>query len=115
MTLPPYIDEELWDAFCAMRREMGKRAPFTDYAQKLIVRELMRFHDEGYDANSSLRNSVMKGWRGVFPGELRSVTRKQVDPALQKIAEDAKKAVAPSAEVKAQLAALAKQFKGESA
>ena len=104
--LPAYIDPELWEAFCDMRKQMGKRAPFTDYAKVLVIKQLMKFHAEGYDANNSLENSITRGWRGVFPGELRSVTRKDVDPALQKIAEDAKKAAPMPDHIRAQLAAL---------
>lgn len=106
MTLPPFIDPELWEAFCDMRRTMGKRAPFTDYAQKLIINQLVKFDASGYDANNSLEQSIMRGWRGVFEGELKSVTRKQVDPALAKIAADSKKAAPCPPELKAKLDAL---------
>jgi hypothetical protein len=102
MTLPPYIDPDLWEAFCEMRRTMGKRAPFTDFAQKLIVKQLIKFHDAGYDANNSLEQSIMRGWRGVFEGELRSVTRKDIDPALAKIAADSKKAAPMPAHLREQ-------------
>ena len=90
--LPVYIDNELWDEFWAMRKKMGTRAPVTEFAKKLILKELMKFHTEGYDANNSLEQSIMKGWRGVFPGELRSAPKRDLDPVLVKIAEDSKKA-----------------------
>jgi hypothetical protein len=104
--LPAYIDSETWEAFWEMRKKMGTRAPITDFAKKLILKELMKFHAEGYDANNSLEQSIMKGWRGVFQGELRSVTRKDVDPALKKIADDAKRAAPCPPELKAKLDAL---------
>jgi Fe-S-cluster formation regulator IscX/YfhJ len=109
IALPSYIDPELWDAYCEMRRTMPKAIPFTDYARKLIVMELMKFHAEGYDANSSLQQAIMKGWRGVFKAELRSVTRKEVDPALQKISEDAKKAAPMPANLREQFAKITRR------
>lgn len=108
MNLPSFIDTELWEGFCEMRRTMGKRAPFTDYAQKLIINQLVKFDASGYDANSSLEQSIMRGWRGVFESELKSVTKKQVDPALAKIAADAKKAAVCPPDIKAKLDALRK-------
>lgn len=103
--LPQYIDSETWAAFIEMRKA-HKKVPFTDYAQKLILKELMKFHSEGYDANNSLEQSIMKGWRGVFRGELRAVTRKDVDPVLIKLSEDSKKAAPCPPELKAKLDAL---------
>ena len=108
MNLPQFIDTELWEAFCDMRRTMGKRAPFTDFAQKLIIKQLSKFHADGYDANNSLEQSIMRGWRGVFEGELRSVTKKDIDPALAKIAADSKRAAPCPPELKAKLDALRK-------
>ena len=104
--LPQYIDNELWEAYCSMRKEMGKRAPFTDYAKKLVLKELMKFHSEGYDANNSLEQSIMKGWRGVFPGALRTTTKQEIDPVLLKLSEDSKKAAPCPPELKAKLDAL---------
>lgn len=106
LALPAYIDPELWNAFWDMRKKMGTRAPITDYGKKLVLKELMKFHAEGYDANNSLENSIMKGWRGVFPGELRSAPKHDVDPAVSKIVADAKKAAPAPDYIRAQLAAL---------
>lgn len=106
IALPQYIDVELWVGFVEMRKSMGKRVPFTDFAQKLILKELMQFHSEGYDANCALRQSIMKGWRGVFRAELRQVEKKDIDPVLLKIAEDSKKATPMPDHIRAQIAAL---------
>lgn len=103
--LPSYIDPELWAAFIEMRKGM-KKVPFTDYAMKLTLKELMKFHSEGYCANNALEQSIMRGWRGVFRGELRSVTKNEIDPVLVKIAEDSKKAAPCPPELKAKLDAL---------
>lgn len=106
IALPPYIDNELFDAFCEMRKAMPKTAPFTQYAKKLIVMELMKFHKEGYDANDSLKQAVMKGWRGVHKGALRTLTKHEIDPVLVKLSEDSKKAAPCPPELKAKLDAL---------
>lgn len=109
--LPVYIDRELWDGFWEMRKKMGQRAPITDFGKKLILKELMKFYAEGYDPNSSLENSIMKGWRGVFPGELRSTPKTESDPAIKKIQEDAKKAAPMPAEVRAKIAEIANRMR----
>jgi hypothetical protein len=64
--LPDWLDKEAWEGFCQMRRAM-KRVPFTDRAQKLIIRELDTLKAQGYDPGAVLDQSVMNGWRGVFP------------------------------------------------
>ena len=67
--LPAWIDPEAWADFVEMRKAMKSRAPWTPGAQKLIVRELAKLLDQGFDPNESLRQSVMQGWRGVFPAK----------------------------------------------
>lgn len=83
MNLPQGIDPELWAAFVEMRHQM-KRVPFTPYAQKLILAKLEQFHASGYDANESLRESISRGWRGVFPaGERKQMpVQRQEDPKV---------------------------------
>ena len=67
--IPAWIDQEAWADFVEMRRAMKSRAPWTPGAQKLILRELAKILDQGFDPNESLRQSVMQGWRGVFPAK----------------------------------------------
>ena len=64
--IPPYIDPEAWEGFCQMRKSMGKSVPFTQRAAVLILLELQKLKDAGYDPNECLDQSTMKGWRGVF-------------------------------------------------
>lgn len=104
--LPSCIDRELWNAFCEMRKTMGKKVPFTDYAKVLILSDLLKYKGEGFDPNDSLKQSIMKGWRGVFRGELRSTTKHDIDPVLVKLSEDSKKATPCPPELKAKLEAL---------
>lgn len=107
--LPAYIDRELWDAFWEMRKKMGTRAPVTDFAKKLILKELMKFHGEGYDANNSLEQAIMKGWRGVFQGELRSTRKTDIDPTLARIAAESKLATPMPAHIREQLAQITRK------
>jgi hypothetical protein len=64
--VPEYVDVEAWEGFCEMRRAMGSKAPFTEYAKKLTLRKLEEFHRQGYDVNHILESAVERGWRGVF-------------------------------------------------
>ena len=61
---PSHLDPEAWAAFVEMRRKI--KAPLTDYACKLIWRDLERIRQAGHDPNASLDQSTMHGWRGVF-------------------------------------------------
>jgi len=107
--LPAYIDSELWDAFWDMRKKMGTRAPITDFGKKLILKELMKFHAEGYDANNSLEQSIMKGWRGVFQGELRSTKQADLNPELTKIVENSKTFKGMPDNIRAEIAKITKR------
>lgn len=59
-------DTEAWAAFCDMRKQKGKRAPFTEFARTRILFELRRFAADGHDCEEILWNSVTNGWSGVF-------------------------------------------------
>ena len=65
--LPDWMPVEPWDDFVAMRRQKGKRAPFTVAAAKGIVAELGKLREQGHDAGDVLRQSLVNGWSGVFP------------------------------------------------
>jgi hypothetical protein len=64
IALPSYVDIEIWSAFVETRKAM--KVPFTQAAQKLVVRKLMKMHGEGWDVNASLEKSAIYGYRGVF-------------------------------------------------
>lgn len=66
IALPGYIDPEVWAAYVQMRKEKGKRAPFTDFAAKLILTKLDRLKAQGNPPNEVLAESIMNGWSGVF-------------------------------------------------
>lgn len=91
--LPSYIDPQVWTWFVENRKSM-KKVPFTDGAKILVIRKLMKLHQDGYDANAHLEKAVENGWRTVYQDEKlkqgKSAANK--DPALVKIEQDDLKA-----------------------
>lgn len=59
------------------------KVPFTQAAQKLVVRRLMKMHSEGWDANASLEKSAIYGYRGVFEVAKRPVEATEKPKAVQ--------------------------------
>ena len=70
---PSHLDPEAWAAFVEMRRKI--KAPLTDYACKLIWRDLEKILLAGHDPNASLDQSIKKSWRGVFEPRELDLTR----------------------------------------
>lgn len=62
--LPDWVPQKPWDEFVAMRRRI--RAPLTDHAKDLIVKELAALRTKGDDPGAVLDQSTRKGWRDVF-------------------------------------------------
>lgn len=60
-----WIEPEAWEAFREMRKKI--KAPLTPYAEKLILRELVKLKIAGQDPQACLDQSIMNGWRDVFP------------------------------------------------
>lgn len=65
MLIPEYIDEEAWFALLETRR--AKKVPNTDYAQKLLLYELLRIKQAGHDPNAAMKQSIIKGYTDVYP------------------------------------------------
>lgn len=89
VALPEYIDKELWSAFVSQRQAM--KVPFTQQAQKLVVRKLMKLHADGYDVNQALEKAAIYGYRSVFADDTMKVKKQATtqDAALEKIKRDA--------------------------
>jgi hypothetical protein len=60
-----WIDPESWLAFREMRKKI--KAPLTPYAEKLILRELVKLKQAGHDPQCCLDQSICNCWRDVFP------------------------------------------------
>jgi hypothetical protein len=63
--LPEWIKAETWDSYREMRTR--KRAPLTERASALIVKELEKLKGLGDNPEDVLNQSIMKSWTGVFP------------------------------------------------
>ena len=91
IALPDWVDQEAWDGFCEMRRAM-KKIPFTDRAQKMVLKSLYDLRAAGHDPNAALDQSTLMGWRDVFPPRAKEipVIRSQVDETARYLAEQEK-------------------------
>jgi hypothetical protein len=72
--IPDYIDPEAWAGFVEMRQAMRK-VPFTARAQQMILRDLAEIRAKGHCPNAALDQSVVMGWRGVWPAKDRVIER----------------------------------------
>jgi phage replication O-like protein O len=64
--LPDFLKKENWEAFKEMRKKI--RAPMTDKAEELIIKDLERIRGQTEDdPNEVLEQSISRCWRGVFP------------------------------------------------
>jgi hypothetical protein len=98
--IPAWIDPESWGAFKAMRKAI--KAPLTPYAEKLVIRELVKLKSAGNDPQACLDQSIMNSWRDVFPLRDKGVTATGLataDAELKRMDEQAAKAVPPPASV----------------
>jgi len=69
--LPGFLDPNVWADFVAHRREIKKR--LTTRAVDLILADLAKTPE---DANAMLRQTIARGWTGVFPIDKRTRTGK---------------------------------------
>jgi len=63
--LPDWIPPENWQGFVEMRQRM--KAPLTSRAVTIVVKKLDRLRAQGNDLAQVLDQSVMNGWKGIFP------------------------------------------------
>jgi len=89
--LPGYIDRDAWQGFIDMRTAMPKSKPFTTRAATLILYELQRIKDAGYDPNAALDQSTLHGWADVYvPQEkpIQASRRSDADKTAAWLAEE---------------------------
>lgn len=63
--LPGWMPEALWREFLEHRRAI--KAPMTDCAQRRALAEFGRLRERGYDPEAVVAQSIVNGWRGLFP------------------------------------------------
>lgn len=64
--LPDYIDPECWAGFIEMRKSMNKKA-WTPRAEKMALKRLEEYNNQGFNANDILDQSTFNCWKGLFP------------------------------------------------
>lgn len=63
--LPEWLPAEQWADFVEHRKQL--KAKLTDRAITLALKELTKLRDAGHDPAAVLEQSVVNGWKGVFP------------------------------------------------
>jgi hypothetical protein len=63
--VPIWLDKTLWEDFKAHRVTL--RSKMTLRAEQLILNKLEAAMKDGHDPNEMIRQSIERGWKGVFP------------------------------------------------
>lgn len=87
---PAWVPAAAWDAFVAMRKKKGSRAPWTDVARDRCISKLDDMRQRGVDISEVLLTCVEMGWSGVEWGEAElarkpalSLSRRDEQPSRQ--------------------------------
>lgn len=64
-TLPDWLPREEWEGFVEMRKKA--KSPLTPRAINLAISELEKLRAQGQDPGAVLNQTVMNGWKGLFP------------------------------------------------
>ena len=68
---PSWVDQQLWTDFMAMRKAIKR--PATDRAQELLVMELHKLVNAGYDQKDVIENSIRNNWQDLFAPKNKTV------------------------------------------
>jgi len=63
--IPEWINQEDWVALLDHRKSV--RSPINDKSQKLIIEKLKRFKEQGMNVSDVIKESIINGWKGIFP------------------------------------------------
>lgn len=63
--LPQWLPADDWQAFVDHRRRL--RAAMTDVAQTRAIAELDRLRADGHEPVAVINQSIINGWKGLFP------------------------------------------------
>ena len=105
---PDFVDTEAWEMYLQHRKEKGVAMKPTTFT--LIVKKLIEWHESDQNVNDILRQSVEKGWTGLFEikkqanqqPEINSPIHDAVDFEQLKAAEKRLDPVDPYADMKEQ-------------
>ena len=81
--LPESVATELWSDFIDHRKSLKR--PMTDKATKMLVAKLTQIEADGFSAADALRESIINGWRGVFPPKAGDRTANTVKPSQRRV------------------------------
>ena len=65
LTLPDWLDKDLWSEFKKMRVKQKK--PLTEKGQELAIKKLSDFKNDGQDPVAIIEQSIFNCWQGLFP------------------------------------------------
>lgn len=87
--IPDWMPKEPWEAYIAMRKQMGKKYIATDYAQKLLINKLDGWRKEGQDVTAIIHQSIENSWQGLFPVKQMgfAVPDRRGEPRITKMEE----------------------------
>ncbi len=63
--IPSWLNSKDWNDFLSFRESI--RAPMTDIAKVRAIEELDRLRAEGHDPSRVIGQSIVNGWKGLFP------------------------------------------------
>lgn len=69
--LPDWMPPADWQAFIDHRKRV--RSPMTDLAQTKAIAELDRLRTDGHDPVRVINQSIINGWKGLFPLKHRAL------------------------------------------
>lgn len=73
--LPDFIPKELWQDYIDHRKKIKK--PMTENAQKLAIKDLERFMQNGHDPVEIIKTTIVSGWTAFYePKEKKNGTHK---------------------------------------
>ena len=77
--LPDWLDSQIFEKFRDHRIALKSR--MTPHAEELIVKEIGKFRERGYDPTALIEQSISNGWKGIFElkGVAQNGTRSSVD------------------------------------
>lgn len=64
LSLPDFIPHDVWESFKAMRLRIRK--PMTMEAERLLVKDLVKIKEDGFDPVEAINNSIKNSWQGIF-------------------------------------------------
>jgi hypothetical protein len=77
------MPKEAWEAYIAMRKQMGKKYIATEYAQKLLIAKLEKWKKEGHDITEIIHQSIENSWQGLFPvKQLQGINDRRHSPRM---------------------------------